>query len=116
LIKAFISAKADRYRPSYGKVVEKFPRQCVLAGTTNNKKYLRDRTGNRRFWPVPVRHRINIPWVRKWREQLLAEAYVLFLEGVRVLPRPGHGAAPVRADAGGPPGEIRRCSPSCCTC
>jgi putative DNA primase/helicase len=88
LIKAFISAKADRYRPSYGKVVEKFPRQCVLAGTTNNKKYLRDRTGNRRFWPVPVRHRINIGWVRKWREQLLAEAYVLFLEGVEFFPDP----------------------------
>jgi putative DNA primase/helicase len=88
LIKAFISAKADRYRPSYGKVVEKFPRQCVLAGTTNNKKYLRDRTGNRRFWPVPVRHRINIPWVRKWREQLLAEAFVLFQAREEFFPDP----------------------------
>jgi putative DNA primase/helicase len=88
LIKAFISAKADRYRPSYGRVVEKFPRQCVLAGTTNNKKYLRDRTGNRRFWPIPVRHRINIAWVRKWREQLLAEAFVLFQEGVEFYPSP----------------------------
>lgn len=88
LIKAFISAKVDRYRPSYGRVVESFPRQCLLTGTTNNKKYLRDRTGNRRFWPVPVRYRINIPWVSKWRDQLLAEAFVLFREGAPFAPTP----------------------------
>jgi hypothetical protein len=86
LIKAFISAKADRYRPSYGRVVETYKRQCVLVGTTNERNYLRDRTGNRRFWPVPVRHRINIPWLQKWRDQLLAEAFALFQAGERFHP------------------------------
>jgi hypothetical protein len=103
LIKAFISAKVDRYRQSYGRVVESFPRQCVLVGTTNERTYLRDRTGNRRFWPIPVRHRINIPWVRKWRDQLLAEAFVLSGEGAEFTPDAGRGAA-VRADAGVAPG------------
>lgn len=81
LIKAFISSKVDRYRPSYGRVVESYPRQCVLVGTTNENTYLRDRTGNRRFWPVPVKCRINIPWLTKWRDQLLAEAFALYQQG-----------------------------------
>jgi predicted P-loop ATPase len=86
LIKAFISAKVDRYRPSYGRVVEPYPRQCVLVGTTNLNTYLKDRTGNRRFWPVPVRKRINLPWVARMRDQLFAEAYALYKEGVAYTP------------------------------
>lgn len=86
LIKAFITAKVDRYRPSYGRTVEAFARQCLLVGSTNESTYLRDRTGNRRFWPIPVRHHINIAWVRKWRDQLLAEAYQLYLQGERFTP------------------------------
>lgn len=86
LIKAFISAKVDRYRPSYGRVVEAYARQCVLAGTTNESTYLRDRTGNRRFWPTPVRQAINIAWVARHRDQLFAEAYALFQAGVAYTP------------------------------
>lgn len=88
LIKAFITAKVDRYRPSYGRVVESYPRQCLLVGTTNQNTYLRDRTGNRRFWPIPVRQRINNPWLRKMRDQLLAEAFALYLQGERFTPTP----------------------------
>jgi putative DNA primase/helicase len=86
LIKAFITAKVDRYRPSYGRVVESFERQCILAGTTNESTYLRDRTGNRRFWPIPVKKVINIDWVMKARAQLLAEAYALFLQDAPYTP------------------------------
>jgi putative DNA primase/helicase len=85
-IKAFISSKVDRYRPAYGRVIEEHPRQCVLVGTTNENTYLRDRTGNRRFWPIPVRHAIKINWLAKYREQLFAEAYQLYLEGVSCIP------------------------------
>jgi len=88
LIKAFISSKIDRYRQSYGRVVEAFPRQCVMSGSTNEDTYLRDRTGNRRWWPIPVGQRINIPWLRKWRDQLFAEAYVLYLQGAAYSPTP----------------------------
>ena len=88
LIKAFITAKVDRYRPSYGRTVERYPRQCVLVATTNERSYLRDRTGNRRFWPIPVRHRIKNPWVAAKREQLFAEAYALFASGVAYTPDP----------------------------
>lgn len=86
LIKAFITAKVDRYRPSYGRTVEAFERQCILVGSTNENTYLRDRTGNRRFWPIPVKQRIKIGWVQKWRDQLLAEAYTLYLQGEAYTP------------------------------
>lgn len=80
-IKAFVSSKVDSYRVSYGAKAQPFPRQCVLVGTTNDKRYLRDRTGNRRFWPVPVRHVIKTEWLERVRGQLMAEAYALFKQG-----------------------------------
>lgn len=88
LIKAFISAEVDRYRPSYGRVVEAYPRQCVLGGTTNERQWMRDRTGNRRMWPVAVRNQIKIDWLAKFRDQLMAEAFTLYLEGTRFFPLP----------------------------
>ncbi|MBY0455244.1 MAG: virulence protein E [Burkholderiaceae bacterium] len=87
-IKAFISSKADRYRVAYGSTVETFPRQCILVGTTNENTYLRDRTGNRRFWPIPVRNVINTDWVAKYRAQLLAEAFALYQLGASYTPTP----------------------------
>lgn len=85
-IKAFISSSVDRYRVAYGSTVERFDRQCVLVGTTNDDTYLRDRTGNRRFWPTPVRNTINTEWVEKFRAQLFAEAFVLYQQGTRFSP------------------------------
>lgn len=85
-IKAFITAKVDRYRPAYGRVIEEHPRQCVLVGTTNESTYLRDRTGNRRFWPIPVRQIIKVDWLERWRGQLFAEAMALYLAGESCIP------------------------------
>jgi putative DNA primase/helicase len=87
-IKAFITSKVDRYRVAYGTTVGSFKRQCVLVGTTNENTYLRDRTGNRRFWPVPVKHVINTEWLIKFRDALFAEAYALYKTGVAYTPTP----------------------------
>lgn len=52
IIKLFISKQTDRFRPAYGRRLQEFPRQCVFIGTTNETQFLRDTTGNRRFWVV----------------------------------------------------------------
>ena len=51
-VKQFITKQSDRFRPAYGRRVVDSPRQCVIFGTTNETQFLRDPTGNRRFWVV----------------------------------------------------------------
>jgi predicted P-loop ATPase len=52
--KLFISKTEDAFRPAYGRRKQYFPRQTVFWGTSNDPQFLRDRTGNRRYWPVDV--------------------------------------------------------------
>ncbi|WP_288531242.1 virulence-associated E family protein [uncultured Secundilactobacillus sp.] len=52
LTKNFISSPSDTYRNSYGRYATPHPRKCVFIGTTNHEDYLKDATGERRFYPV----------------------------------------------------------------
>lgn len=84
-IKQFLSQQEDIYRAAYGRHVEWHPRRCVFFGTSNNSEYLRDSTGNRRFWPVDVG--ITVPQknvfvhLESEIDQLWAEAVVYFRLG-----------------------------------
>ncbi len=85
-VKAFASRSVDRGRPAYGRFREDRPRQAILVGTTNDDKYLRDQTGNRRFWPVRT-GKIDLDGLRRDRDQLWAETAVLEASGeTLVLP------------------------------
>lgn len=54
-VKSFLSRMDDQYRSPYGSYVEPHPRTSIIVGTTNTTNgFLRDITGNRRFWPVTV--------------------------------------------------------------
>jgi len=79
-VKAFLSQRIDQFRPPYGRDIIEAPRGCVIVGSTNDPEFLHDRTGSRRFWPIRV-NGIDLPWVQANREQLLAEAFQLYMAG-----------------------------------
>lgn len=78
--KQFFGQYIDRYRNFYGKRASDVPRQQVFAGTTNKYVYLKDETGNRRYWPVRAIE-INLEGLRAARDQLWAEAVAAFDSG-----------------------------------
>lgn len=84
-VKSFASRNDDKYRPSYGRAVESHARQSIIIGTTNNDGgFLRDVTGNRRFWPIRVTGQAaKRPWALTDTEvqQIWAEALTLFNAG-----------------------------------
>lgn len=84
-IKGFITERADYFRPPYAKSFASFPRCCVLTGDTNQGEFLRDATGDRRFWVVQV-GQVDLDYMKRWRAQLLAEAMHLYREGARRFP------------------------------
>lgn len=51
-LKSFVTRTHDKARPPYGKRAIVYPRQCIFVGSTNDREYLRDTTGNRRYWPI----------------------------------------------------------------
>lgn len=85
-VKQFTSKSEDSYRAAYGHHVETHKRQCVFFGTTNTYDFLKDMTGNRRFFPVDVHPEKAVKDV--WKDldtkavdQIWAEAVSLFRNG-----------------------------------
>jgi hypothetical protein len=73
-VKAFMSRQFDNARMAYGRIAEDRARQCVFFATTNEAHFLRDDTGNRRWWPAATMGEANLAWLEGNRNQLWAEA------------------------------------------
>ena len=87
-VKSFASRQDDKFRVAYGTVVESHPRQCVICGTSNSQHFLRDVTGNRRFWPVQVTGECEKhPWNmdKPLLEQIWAEVLTLYNAGEELI-------------------------------
>lgn len=96
-IKAFVSRTADKVRLAWEKRAKTFPRQCIFIGSTNDKEYLRDSTGARRFWPVTCDLPGQIDNTRFAKEvhQMWAEAYEMYHQLRRERP---YGTLPLFLD------------------
>ena len=88
VVKQFLSKVADIFREPYGRRTREYPRRCVFFGTTNEAEFLRDKTGNRRFWPVDCG--INQPTKSVFRQlaeevpQIWAEAVLAWKNGEKL--------------------------------
>ncbi|MBP3452725.1 MAG: hypothetical protein J6M20_03290 [Clostridia bacterium] len=84
-VKSFLTRTDDKFRQSYGMVVESHPRNNIIVGSTNSESgFLRDITGNRRFWPVPVRggSRLSVfDMTQATIDQIWAEALEVYRSG-----------------------------------
>lgn len=84
-VKQFLSKTDDKYRAAYARRVKSEPRRCVFFGTTNDSEFLRDVTGNRRFYPVEINLSRAAKSVAREldteRDQIWAEAVQLFKDG-----------------------------------
>lgn len=82
-VKTAISRRADKFRAPYERVPRTYRRECVFVGTTNEHEYLRDPTGGRRFLPVRTDGEVALDRIIELRDQLWAEAVVLFDQGAK---------------------------------
>jgi predicted P-loop ATPase len=78
-VKAYLSRRVDTVRSPYGMLQRDIPRQSSFIGSVNEGQYLKDPTGNRRFWPVKV-GLCDAEGIAKIRDQLFAEAMHVYTQ------------------------------------
>jgi hypothetical protein len=77
-IKAFVTRSGEAWVPKYEEFSTRYPRRCVLIGTTNEDDFLSDTSGHRRWLPIRVGHKQDVEAIRRDHAQLWAEARDLF--------------------------------------
>ena len=80
-VKSFITTTFDHVRKPYGRTMIESDRRSILVGTTNEDAFLRDPTGNRRFWIIPVQKHIPIERLEAERDQIWAAAVHAYNSG-----------------------------------
>ncbi len=70
-LKAFITCDKDVLRQPYAASSSTFPRRTVFFGSVNEERFLKDQTGNRRFWTIPclsITHTHDLNMQQIWAE------------------------------------------------
>lgn len=78
-LKGFLTQSSDKLRRPYGKKDSTYPRRTAFFGSVNPREFLKDETGNSRFWVIPVVHvnyEHNIDLQQMW-----AQVYDMFANG-----------------------------------
>lgn len=86
ILKKFITLQEFEYRKPYGHQAERFAKNFVMARTTNELYYLKDKTGERRFLPLHVskarqKHHPVTDLTDKYVKQCWGEAMQLYKDG-----------------------------------
>lgn len=71
VLKSFITMDRDVLRLPYARQISTFPRRTVFFASVNEKEYLHDKTGNRRWWTVEcesINHNHDIDMQQLWAE------------------------------------------------
>ena len=79
--KGFLSSGTDAIRPPYCRDTEDFDRPSIIVATTNKQEFLADETGNRRFWVIPVKQKIDTKLLRQERDKIWAAAMLAYRSG-----------------------------------
>ena len=79
-VKAVLSRRVDNFRKHYGRETSDFPRRIVFCASGNQARWMRDETGNRRYWAL-ITGAVDLEWMKANRDQLFAEARHLYRDG-----------------------------------
>jgi predicted P-loop ATPase len=98
--KAFLSCSVDALRPPYHRDIEDFPRASIICGSTNKDEFLSDETGNRRFWVIPVKKKIDLEQLTQERDAIWAAAVLAYKSGEQWWLTPEEDALLTQANQG----------------
>ena len=103
-LKALMTDKVCRYRKPYGKGLSKEPRGSIFVASVNTTDFLRDPTGNRRFWVIPTGlpkgGKLNLDLVRRDRDRIWKAGHLAYEAGRLPMLSPEHEAESERRNAG----------------
>jgi len=98
--KAFLSSAVDMLRPPYHRDTQDFPRASIIVGSTNKDEFLSDETGNRRFWVIPVKKKIDVELLAQERDAIWAAAVLAYKSGEQWWLTPEEDALLAQANQG----------------
>jgi predicted P-loop ATPase len=98
--KAFLSSAVDMLRPPYHRDTQDFPRASIIVGSTNKDEFLSDETGNRRFWVIPVKKKIDVELLAQERNAIWAAAVLAYKSGEQWWLTPEEDALLAQANQG----------------